>query len=94
MSFDETDGYLELLIETRFPLFGGWQTQFYIGYSVPTEVALFTAEDGRYKLKFDFFTLFEDVWVDEMETKVVLPEGATDIRVEVPYPVEQTWSRR
>lgn len=23
-------------IETRFPMFGGWQTQFYIGYSIPT----------------------------------------------------------
>jgi len=94
MRFDESDGFLELLIETRFPLFGGWQTQFYIGYSIPTEVALFNAEDGTYKLKFDYFTLFEDVWVEEMETKVVLPEGATDIQVDVPYSVEQSTSRR
>jgi hypothetical protein len=26
------DGELEMEIETRFPMFGGWQTQFYIGY--------------------------------------------------------------
>lgn len=94
MRFDESDGHLELLIETRFPLFGGWQTQFYIGYSIPTEVGLFTAEDGTYKLKFDYFTLFDDVWVEEMETKVVLPEGATNIKVEVPYAVEQSTSIR
>mmetsp|Transcript_16718 Transcript_16718/g.16817 ORF Transcript_16718/g.16817 Transcript_16718/m.16817 type:complete len:453 (+) Transcript_16718:63-1421(+) len=94
IKFDESDGVLELLIETRFPLFGGWQTQFYLGYSIPTEVALFTVEDGRYKLKFDYFTVFEDVWVEDMETKIVLPEGCTDIQVNVPYAVEQTWSRR
>ena len=89
------DGELELEIETRFPMFGGWQTQFYIGYSIPTEVALFVDSlTGRYNLKFDFFTLFEDVWVEDMEIKVVLPEGATDIKVEVPYPVEQSWTRR
>ena len=89
------DGELELEIETRFPMFGGWQTQFYIGYSIPTEVALFVDSDtGRHNLKFDFFTLFEDVWVEDMEIKVVLPEGATDIKVDVPYPVEQSWTRR
>jgi oligosaccharyltransferase complex subunit alpha (ribophorin I) len=68
MKFDESDGSLELQIETRFPLFGGWQTQFYLGYSVPTEVALFNMESGRYKLKFDYFTVFEDVWIEDIES--------------------------
>ena len=82
-------------IETRFPMFGGWQTQFYIGYSIPTEVALFVDSDtGTYNLKFDFFTIFEDVWVNEMEIKVVLPEGCTDIKVNVPYETSQAWTRR
>lgn len=89
------DGELEMEIETRFPMFGGWQTQFYIGYSIPTEAALFIdSETGRYNLKFDFFTIFEDVWVEDMEIKVVLPEGCTDIKIEVPYEVEQSWTRR
>jgi oligosaccharyltransferase complex subunit alpha (ribophorin I) len=76
-------------------MFGGWQTQFYIGYSIPTEVALFVEQpSGRHNLKFDFFTIFEDVWVEDMEIKVVLPEGCTDIKVDVPYEVEQSWTRR
>jgi oligosaccharyltransferase complex subunit alpha (ribophorin I) len=29
---------LELTVETRFPLFGGWKTQFYQGYNVPIQV--------------------------------------------------------
>ena len=89
------DGELEIEIETRFPMFGGWQTQFYIGYSIPTEVALFVdSETGRHNLKFDFFTIFEDVWVEDMDIKVILPEGCTDIQVDAPYAVTQSWTKR
>ena len=49
---------------------------------------------GRHSLKFDFFTIFEDVWVEDAEIKVVLPEGCRDVKVEVPYPVETTWTKR
>eukprot|EP01038_Epipyxis_sp_PR26KG_P014596 gene14596-19602_t len=87
------DGDIELDIQTRFPIFGGWQTQFYLGYSIPTKIALYL-EENRYNLKFDFFTPFENVWVDEMEIKVILPEGCTDIKVDVPYPVEQSRTTR
>lgn len=83
------DGDVELDIQTRFPIFGGWQTQFYIGYSIPTEMALFL-EEGRFKLKFDFFTIFDDVWVEDMEIKVILPEGCSNIDVRVPFEAEQS----
>jgi len=84
--FFEPD-HIALDIGMRFPVFGGWQTQFYIGYSLSTESVLFRhAENGRYSLKIDFFTIFEDVWVDEQEIKVILPEGCADISVSVPYP--------
>jgi oligosaccharyltransferase complex subunit alpha (ribophorin I) len=89
------DEDLELEIETRFPMFGGWQTQFYIGYSVPTEVMLFAdPATGKHSLQFDFFTIFDDVWVEDMEIKVVLPEGCSDIKVNVPYAVEQSRTTR
>ena len=65
-----------------------------MGYSIPTENALSVDADGRYKLKFDFFTVFADVWVEEMEIKVILPEGCTDINVNVPYEVEQSSTKR
>lgn len=32
-------GAVELRIEPRFPLFGGWKTQFYQGYNVPIQVS-------------------------------------------------------
>lgn len=91
---DREEGVLDLEIQTRFPMFGGWKTQFYLGYSLPTEMALFVSGDGRYNLEFDFFTPFSGVWVEQMELKVVLPEGAEDISVSVPYPVEHSTARR
>ena len=93
---------IEMEVLMRFPIFGGWQSQFYLGYSVPSEVMLSTqtnnanvpAGSDRHVLKFDFFTVFEGVWVDEMEIKVVLPEGCTDIDVDVPYEVQEERTRR
>jgi oligosaccharyltransferase complex subunit alpha (ribophorin I) len=87
-------GDIELEIETRFPMFGGWQTQFYLGYSIPTELALFKDDNGRFNLKFDFFTVFRNVWVEDMDIKVILPEGCTDIKANVPYSVEQSQTVR
>ena len=58
------DDGLELDIATRFPIFGGWKTQFYLGYSIPTGNILSVDSDtGRYKVKFDLYPVFEDVWV-------------------------------
>ena len=89
-----SDGNLELEIQTRFPMFGGWQTQFYIGYSIPTELALFQISDNKFTLKFDFFTIFRDVWVDDMEIKVILPEGCVNVQANIPYSVLQSESVR
>lgn len=89
------DNDMELEIQPRFPLFGGWKTQFYIGYRVPTQSMLSVdSETGRFRLSFDFYTVFEDVWVEEMELKLVLPEGCHDINVELPNGVTSSWSRR
>jgi oligosaccharyltransferase complex subunit alpha (ribophorin I) len=80
---------LQMDVNTRFPLFGGWKTEFYIGYNVPASLALFVDENDRYSLHFDYFTIFQDVWVEGMEIKVVLPEGCTDIDVKLPYDVTE-----
>lgn len=87
---------VEMDVQMRFPMFGGWHNQFHIGYSIPTETVLSTDVDSlRHKLKVDFFSIFQDVWVEDAEIKVVLPEGCSDIQVAVPYPnVEQSFTRR
>jgi len=91
----QVEGEIELEVQPRFPMFGGWKSQFYIGYRVPTE-SMLTVDpiSGRYKLKFDFYTMFEDVWVGDLEVKLVLPEGCTDIKVELPSSTTSSWTRR
>ncbi len=89
------EGDMELEIQPRFPIFGGWKTQFYIGYKVPTESMLSIDTDtGRYRFVYDFYTSFEDVWVSDMEVKLVLPEGCHDVKVELPYAASESWTRR
>lgn len=87
---------LQMAIDTRFPMFGGWKTEFYIGYSVPASVALSVDDDddSKFSLRFNFFTIFEDVWVNNQEIKVILPEGCSDIDVNVPYKIDEEESGR
>lgn len=37
----ETEEGVELELRPRFPLFGGWKTNYYIGYNVPSYQYLF-----------------------------------------------------
>lgn len=61
-----------------------------MGYSLPTELILVRDSENldQLKLKVDFFTSFSSVWVEDMELKVILPEGSTDIKVNSPYPAD------
>lgn len=86
-----------LQIQPRYPLFGGWQTTFCTGYNLPLEKYV-----GISKKASDLYTLTipvgpnhkSDIFVEELITKVILPEGATDIKVETPYPMKQTMESR
>lgn len=60
----------------RFPLFGGWQTRYYIGYNVPTYEYLYHS-GSHFVLKMRFVDhIFDDQVIDEAKLKVILPEGA------------------
>lgn len=86
---------INMELQFRFPMFGGWKNQFYIGYSLPTSKVLFNEpETGAYRLKLNFYTVFRGVWVEDMETKIILPEGCRNIKVNVPFDVEQGATRR
>ncbi|KAI3969602.1 hypothetical protein MKX01_020163 [Papaver californicum] len=77
-----------LEIEPRFPIFGGWRTAFTIGYGLPLEDFLFASE-GKCFLNFSYGSPMEDLVVDNLIMKVVLPEGSKDISVSVPFGVKQ-----
>ncbi|KAF3625681.1 Dolichyl-diphosphooligosaccharide--protein glycosyltransferase subunit 1B [Capsicum annuum] len=84
----------ELLIEPRYPLFGGWKSTFVIGYGVPLEDFLFEAADGTRYLNYSFGCPLADTVVEKLTVKVVLPEGSKNPSVVVPFPVEQRTERK
>ncbi|OMO90586.1 Ribophorin I [Corchorus capsularis] len=78
----------ELLIEPRYPMFGGWRTAFTIGYGLPLLDFLYESEGKRF-LNITFSTPVVELVIDTLIVKVVLPEGSRDISVSAPFPVKQ-----
>ncbi|KAJ0694750.1 putative dolichyl-diphosphooligosaccharide--protein glycotransferase [Helianthus annuus] len=76
-------------IEPRYPMFGGWKTCFTIGYGLPLQDYLFQLGGTRF-LNITFGSPMNDVLVENLTLKVVLPEGSRDISVSVPFPVKQS----
>ncbi|KAE8716398.1 Dolichyl-diphosphooligosaccharide--protein glycosyltransferase subunit 1A [Hibiscus syriacus] len=78
----------ELLIEPRYPMFGGWRTAFTIGYGLPLQDFLYESEGKRF-LNITYGSPMVELVIDTLIVKVVLPEGSSDISVAAPFPVEQ-----
>ncbi|XP_010539780.1 PREDICTED: dolichyl-diphosphooligosaccharide--protein glycosyltransferase subunit 1A-like [Tarenaya hassleriana] len=79
----------DLLIEPRFPLFGGWRTTFTIGYGLPLNDFLLASEGKRY-LNISFGSPMLEIVIEKLVMKVVLPEGSEDLSVSTPFPVKQS----
>ncbi|KAI0216738.1 Dolichyl-diphosphooligosaccharide--protein glycosyltransferase subunit 1 [Lamellibrachia satsuma] len=85
----EMDDQMELELRPRFPLFGGWKTHYYIGYNVPSYQYLYNQGD-KYVLKMRFVDhVYDDQIIEHMTLKVILPEGARDIKLITPYTVNR-----
>ncbi|XP_015190824.1 PREDICTED: dolichyl-diphosphooligosaccharide--protein glycosyltransferase subunit 1 [Polistes dominula] len=77
---------VELNLRPRFPLFGGWKTRYTIGYNVPSYEYLFHSGD-EYALEMRLLDhIFDDMVVDELVVKIILPEGSRNIKLTLPYP--------
>lgn len=83
------DDSVELEIRPRFPLFGGWKTHYVLGYYVPTYEYLYNSGD-QYVLRMRFVDhVFDDSVTDKATVRVILPEGARDIKLKTPFPVSR-----
>ncbi|KAI6654171.1 Dolichyl-diphosphooligosaccharide--protein glycosyltransferase subunit 1 [Oopsacas minuta] len=79
---------VEVEIRPRFPLFGGWQTRYTIGYNLPSYEYLYQL-GSQYALKMRFMDhVYDNQFVDEIVLSIVLPEGSQDIKFDPPYPVD------
>jgi len=75
------DSAVEMEIETRFPMFGGWKTQWYQGYNLPASKFISVANGDEYTLSIDLGVPFENVVTDKINVRVILPEGAQVVSV-------------
>ncbi|OCF32578.1 oligosaccharyltransferase complex subunit alpha (ribophorin I) [Kwoniella heveanensis BCC8398] len=81
------DGNLEL--RPRYPLLGGWNYSFTVGWDTPLQDVLkVDAKDGKKVLAVPFLTGLSDVVVDDAEVKIILPEGASAVQIYTPFPVD------
>jgi oligosaccharyltransferase complex subunit alpha (ribophorin I) len=79
----------DLLVDflPRFPLFGGWRIRFYIGWNLPIQHYL-SHEGEQFKLKTSFSVPFDFATIDELTLKIILPEGAQNAQVKVPFRID------
>lgn len=78
---------VELDLRPRFPLFGGWKTHYTLGYNVPSFEYLFT-NGNNYLLKMRAIDhVYDDMAVDELVVKIILPEGCSNVSLITPYSV-------
>lgn len=83
------DDSVEVELRPRFPLFGGWQTRYYLGYNLPAYQYLYNRGD-KYILKMRVVDhVFDDFVVDNLVLKIILPEGAKNINFKAPYQVKE-----
>jgi len=80
---------LEVELRPRFQLFGGWRTNYVLGYNLPTADYLFSSK-SNYALKFRLFGhLFDNAVVEKLKVKIILPEMSKNIKLVTPYSVKR-----
>lgn len=80
---------VELDLRPRFPLFGGWRTHYTLGYNVPSFEYLFNT-DKNFVLKMRLVDhIYDDMHIDEVLVRIILPEGSANLKLITPYPVQR-----
>jgi len=66
-----------LQLTPRYPLLGGWNYSFSVGYKQPLDDVLkYDSKKGEYKLAIPFLTDLKNAAFDDVTVRFVLPEGA------------------
>jgi oligosaccharyltransferase complex subunit alpha (ribophorin I) len=68
-------------LEPRFPILGGWKSNFFIGFNLPTKFHVFTDGQDNFLLNLTYGLPYDGVLAKNYTLKIVLPEGAYDIKV-------------
>lgn len=74
-------------LRPRFPLFGGWKTHYFLGYSVPASDYLFN-DGNQLILRIPFTShIYDNMVIQDSTVKVILPEGASDVKLRLPFSI-------
>lgn len=78
--YQRTEKVTYLSFVPRYMLFGGWKTAFYYGCNFP--LGEFLKHSGStYRLTVPFNPVIPNVVFDKVTVRIVLPEGASDVKV-------------
>ncbi len=77
-------------VKPRYPLFGGWKADLEFGYSLPAGDVLGRNKEDPTEVVLDipFGSSFPTTCVDDAAVRVILPEGARNIRWETPFDID------
>ncbi|KAI0368147.1 oligosaccharyl transferase alpha subunit [Pilatotrama ljubarskyi] len=82
-----TNSFSLLELRPRYPLMGGWNYSFTLGWDSPLQdYAGYDKATGKYVVGVPLITAIPTAVVDDAEITIILPEGATDIDYFAPYP--------
>jgi oligosaccharyltransferase complex subunit alpha (ribophorin I) len=80
---------LEVDLRPRFPLFGGWKTNYILGYNIPTSGFLFSS-GSDFALRMRLLDhLFDNAVIEKLRVKIILPEKCKNIKLVTPYSVKR-----
>ncbi len=71
----------------RFPIMGGWKATWNQGYSLPARSSIKQSVDDHslHVFKIQLAHSFDEIVAGNFTIKIVLPEGATDVAVKLPF---------
>ncbi|KAJ3271344.1 proteasome regulatory particle base subunit [Terramyces sp. JEL0728] len=78
-----------LEIQPRYPVYGGWRYSWWHGWTVDfSQFGSFDAFRNVYTLKIDLAPSVKHLAINHAEFEVILPEGAKEVTVQVPFEIE------
>jgi len=83
------DSVTRVEVDPRFPMFGGWNADFMLGYNLPSQhyLSVDNTDSSRFVLNMSFAAPFASAAIDDLVVRVILPEGATDIQWSTPFDI-------
>ncbi|CEI95759.1 hypothetical protein RMCBS344292_09937 [Rhizopus microsporus] len=78
-----------LELAPRYPVFGGWNYTWYHGYNADLGSFVHKSKtSGKYILNVKFVENVNDMVIDKAVVRVILPEGASNIKVHSPFSID------